>query len=316
MPDKVFPISRVKPPGLRSFYLLTAAVLAAPVAVGTVLVAWPTRLTFELAPAALTVRGSVYGRAVPAGSIVTSATTRLSAADLPAFQPRTRNNGVGLAHYKAGWFTLNSGRKALLFVTDWSRAVFVPTTEDYDLIVSPDDPDGFVSAVQGIASQGTTAPRVFLIAESAPDGWIGGMDLVFWLLLLGVPLTVLFLMALLLVKGRYVRFVVGEGALRVRGDLYGRTIPRQALRPADAEVIDLRASGRYGRMLRINGIGLPGYASGWFRPSGGGRALLFVTDRSRVVALPTTLGYTLLISPSDPADFLAALNTPSARLGG
>ena len=72
-------------------------------------------------------------------------------------------------------------------------------------------------------------------------------------------------------------------------------------------MIDLRASARFGRMLRINGIGLPGYASGWFRPSGGGRALLFVTDRAEVVALPTALGYTLLLSPADPSAFLTAL---------
>lgn len=55
------------------------------------------------------------------------------------------------------------------------------------------------------------------------------------------------------------------------------------------------------------GTGLPGYQSGWFRLANGERALLYLTDRSKAVHVPTTLGYSLLLSPDDPDAFLSAL---------
>jgi hypothetical protein len=55
------------------------------------------------------------------------------------------------------------------------------------------------------------------------------------------------------------------------------------------------------------GTGLPGYQSGWFRLANGESALVYLTDRSKAVHIPTTLGYSLLLSPDDPDGFLAAL---------
>ena len=37
-----------------------------------------------------------------------------------------------------------------------------------------------------------------------------------------------------------------------------------------------------------------------------GKGLLFLTDPSHAIYLPTTEGYSLLISPADPEAFLAA----------
>ena len=325
MPDRVFPISRVSPRGLWTFYLLTALVLAVPLAARSILVAWSlplsfevasTRPTFEVAPAGLTVRGSVYGLSVPTGSIETISVRRLRGFELRTYTPRSQSRRDGLPEPEIGWSTLLDGRKVLLFVTDWSNAVVVPTTDESVLVLSPSDPDAFVSMMQNLDPHDAIAPQVFSSAGLAAGGRLKRADLVFWLTLFGIPLAVLVLTVVFLINGRNVRFVLGDGSLRVRGDVYGRSIPRAALRPEGAEVIDLRAGGRYSRMLRVNGIGLPGYASGWFRPVGGGRALVFVTDRSRVVALPTTLGYTLLVSPADPSGFLAALSAAPARLEG
>ena len=132
-------------------------------------------------------------------------------------------------------------------------------------------------------------------------------DLIPWLPLILAPLVIVPVLILVLTAGRRVRFELDDDALKVRGDLYGRTIPRSDLRVAEASVIDMKGHPTFGRMLRTNGIGLPNYLSGWFRPKGGGRALLFVTDRTRVVAVPTTAGYELLLSPADPDGFVAAL---------
>lgn len=59
--------------------------------------------------------------------------------------------------------------------------------------------------------------------------------------------------------------------------------------------------------LRTNGIGLPGYSAGWFRLAGGGRAMLMVTDPSRVIVLPFADGERMIVSVEDPGAALARL---------
>ena len=187
-------------------------------------------------------------------------------------------------------------------MTDWSRTVVVPTTSGYDLVLSP---DALVAAVKAPAAN--SAFRKFPLAKAPVRAW-NASDLILTLLgFIVPPLVSLALLALLMNAGRRVRFELSDDALRIRGDLYGRTIPRSVLQVAQASVIDMKGHPTFGRMLRTNGIGLPNYLSGWFRPHGGGRALLFVTDRARVVAVPTTAGYQLLLSPADPDGFLATL---------
>jgi hypothetical protein len=122
-----------------------------------------------------------------------------------------------------------------------------------------------------------------------------------------LPLTMAALMGYLAYSTRHVTFAVSEQGLRIRGDLFGRLIPRSSLRVEDAEILDLKTEKTHRPFLRTMGVGLPGYCSGWFRLSDRGKGLLFLTDPARAVYLPTTDGYTLLISPADPEGFLAAL---------
>ena len=59
--------------------------------------------------------------------------------------------GTGLPGYKAGWFKLQNGEKALLSLTDTRRAVYVPTSRGFALLVSPAQPDSFVAALRRVA---------------------------------------------------------------------------------------------------------------------------------------------------------------------
>ena len=65
----------------------------------------------------------------------------------PELLPARRTMGTGLPGYQSGWFRLKNGEKALLYLTDRTKAVYVPTTEGYGLLLSPDDPDGFLGAL-------------------------------------------------------------------------------------------------------------------------------------------------------------------------
>ncbi len=102
-------------------------------------------------------------------------------------------------------------------------------------------------------------------------------------------------------------YEVGPAGLRVRGTLYGRLVPAAALRAGAARRVDLAADPGLAPAARTNGLGLPGYGAGWFRLAGGGRALAFVTDRARLVHVPTAAGYALLLSVDDPDGLVAAL---------
>ena len=69
----------------------------------------------------------------------------------PITAPRWKTNGVGLPGYQAGWFRLRRGGKALLFVTDRTRVVFVPTNEGYSVLLSVPDPDVFLRTLRAAA---------------------------------------------------------------------------------------------------------------------------------------------------------------------
>lgn len=127
--------------------------------------------------------------------------------------------------------------------------------------------------------------------------------------------------ALLLVVGvilasvlgsRSARFEVSAAGLRLRGDLYGRVIPADQLLSVEARRVDFTVTPELEPRIRTLGTGLPGYRAGWFRLRNGDSALLYLTDRSRAVYIPTSAGYGVLVSPSDPDGFVAAVR----RLGG
>lgn len=110
-----------------------------------------------------------------------------------------------------------------------------------------------------------------------------------------------------LFAARYVRYEVTQDALRIRGDLYGRTIARNRLDLDRSRAVDLNSEPDLRLSIRTNGIGLSGYKSGWFRLKNGEKALVFVTDSTRVAYIPTLDGYSVLVSVVEPGGLLAAL---------
>ena len=96
--------------------------------------------------------------------------------------------------------------------------------------------------------------------------------------------------------------IVGDD-LRIKVPIYGRVIPLSKLDLSSLNVINLDESPEFRPNVRTNGIGLPGYAVGWFRLGTGERALAAITERSGVVYLRTTEGYSLLLSLVNPELF-------------
>jgi hypothetical protein len=104
------------------------------------------------------------------------------------------------------------------------------------------------------------------------------------------------------------RYELSSDGLLLRGDIYGRRpIATADLRGGAARIVDLDRESDLRPALRTFGTALPGYRSGWFRLRNGDKALVSLSDPHRVVYVPTTQGYVLLLSPSQPDHFLEAL---------
>jgi hypothetical protein len=106
---------------------------------------------FEISSDGLVLHGDLYGRTVPLSNVRGTAARRVDIGSNSEFRPRWRTFGSALPGYRSGWFRLRNGEKALLFVTDASKSVYVPTREGYSIIVSPQNPDEFLVAVQTAA---------------------------------------------------------------------------------------------------------------------------------------------------------------------
>lgn len=151
------------------------------------------------------------------------------------------------------------------------------------------------------------------MTESFPI--VPAQDRLLWLLV-GLVATVLVVVVLLMIAtalgARHSRFEVSADGLRLRGDLYGRFVPAAAIRGRDARIVNLEITPDLRPRSRRVGTAVPGYRAGWFRLANGEKALLYLTDERRAVYVPTTAGFSLLLSPQNPERFVERLRGTSS----
>ncbi|NNC67879.1 MAG: hypothetical protein HKN83_07595 [Gammaproteobacteria bacterium] len=97
--------------------------------------------------------------------------------------------------------------------------------------------------------------------------------------------------------------------LKIKGDFWGREIPLSKLDISSARILNITKDSEYKPKWRTFGTGMPGYASGWFRLRNGEKALLYVTNRNKVVYLPTRDNYSLMLSVAEPEKFMDKLKS-------
>ena len=107
---------------------------------------------------------------------------------------------------------------------------------------------------------------------------------------------------------RSTTFELSDAGLRLHGDVYGRLVPSSAIRGAEAARVDI-SHGPFRLAARTIGTAMPGYRAGWFRLANGEKALVYVTDPNRVVHVPTTEGYSLLLSVAEVDQFVDRLHS-------
>ncbi len=130
------------------------------------------------------------------------------------------------------------------------------------------------------------------------------------LMLVAISVLVLALGLMLMfivVSMRHASVTLGPEHLRLRADLVSRCIDYRDLDIDAARVVNLEHETELRPRWKQRGTGLPGYQSGWFKLRDGSKALLAVTERTRVVHLPTRKGYSLLMSVENPDSFMRDL---------
>lgn len=142
---------------------------------------------------------------------------------------------------------------------------------------------------------------IFAISPASPKPlWLLGIICI----LLAVILAAL---AYTAYSSRHSSVEIDSNRIKLVGDFWGREIPFKLLNISDARILDLTTTTEYAPKRRTFGTGLPGYASGWFRLRNGEKALVYLTKRDKVVYLPTSDGYSLLLSVEDPQRFIQTL---------
>lgn len=76
----------------------------------------------------------------------------------------------------------------------------------------------------------------------------------------------------------------------------------------EAKIVNLERDADYRLGWSANGSRMPGYKAGWFRLGNGSKALVFITIKGQVVFIPTRNGYSLMMSVSQPEQFLHSLH--------
>jgi len=96
----------------------------------------------------LTVKSLFYGRKIPLGEINLDGVKSLNLREErdKDYRALYRTNGIGLPGYLAGWMKLHNGHKALVYITDKTKVVLIPT-KDFDVLISTDDFDGIRNAL-------------------------------------------------------------------------------------------------------------------------------------------------------------------------
>ena len=135
-----------------------------------------------------------------------------------------------------------------------------------------------------------------------------------WFILIICGLLAIVLLALVYTaySSRNSRVEISSDRIKLVGDFWGREIPLGLLNVSAARVMDLDGSSEYLPKRRTLGTGLPGYSSGWFRLQNGEKALVYLTKRHDVVYVPTSDGYSLLLSVEEPEAFVERLQRSGA----
>ncbi|GAA5011076.1 hypothetical protein FNZ56_00905 [Pseudoluteimonas lycopersici] len=103
------------------------------------------------------------------------------------------------------------------------------------------------------------------------------------------------------------RLLLDAGGIEVATTFYKQRIAFPDMKLDAARVVRLDEHPELRPLLKSNGYALPGFRSGWFRLRNWHKAFVAASDGERLLWLPTTRGFDLLLQPRDPQRLLERL---------
>lgn len=149
---------------------------------------------------------------------------------------------------------------------------------------------------------------VFTINDPAPKRLIGDSESLTILVVFGGTLLLCLAIHWVISRAMHRHDITLDGdGLAVRTTFYSRKLGWSELQLPQARVVDLDEHTELKPMLKTNGTSLPGLRSGWFRLHNRHKALVAMGSGPRVLYLPTTQGYDLLLQARQPQALLERL---------
>ena len=103
------------------------------------------------------------------------------------------------------------------------------------------------------------------------------------------------------------RLQLDAGGLEISTTFYRRKLALSELQLEAARVISIDEHPEHKPMLKTNAVSLPGFRSGWFRSRTLKKLFVATAGGERLLWLPTSRGYSLLLQPRQPQDLLQRL---------
>ena len=106
---------------------------------------------FEVTATGLKITGNIYGRMLPYDILRLEQVHPINMISQSEYKLRFGTSSTNMPGYKAGWFRSRQG-KMLAFVTDPTRVLFIPTQKGYGVLLSVDQPEILLEALNRMAT--------------------------------------------------------------------------------------------------------------------------------------------------------------------
>ena len=95
--------------------------------------------------------GGFYRIKIPLTRVLTDSIEVLP--ESSPFKLRWRTNGLGWPGLSLGWFTTNREKRVFAAITGNRNRIYIPLNENFDLVVSPTEPEKFLTELKSRTSR-------------------------------------------------------------------------------------------------------------------------------------------------------------------
>jgi hypothetical protein len=148
---------------------------------------------------------------------------------------------------------------------------------------------------------------VFPIIQPAREAYI----ILAIISILLVAITIFFIGATISVNNT--KCIFEDNRIKINSFQYGTSVNYAEIAISNVKLINIKSEPEYDLKIRSNGIGLPGLKTGWFKLNNGERALAFITNPEKVIYIPTSRNYSVLLSIEDGNGFIEELKNKIKR---